>query len=302
MKNKKKFKKKNRWIYRVVICIALIYGIIIKNSNLDIQNKISIASKKSLTSDMEVHFIDVGQADSILVESAGKYMLIDAGNNEDGEKVKSYLQKEGVKELEYVIATHPHEDHIGGMDDIINSFQVDTIFMPDVAHTTKTFTDVLNAIADNNLDITVPKVGEQYTIGNAEFIIIAPNRSEYGDNLNNYSIGIKLVNGKNSFLMCGDVQEEAENDILNNGIDISADVYKVSHHGSGTGTTQEFLQAISPSYAVIQCGIDNEYGHPHQATLDKFNALNIMVYRTDKNGTIVAVSDGEDIRWTCEKK
>lgn len=298
MKNKSKFK--NKLIYGLAICVVVISSFIGKNSNLNIKKEIMTLTNHA-TTDMKVHFIDVGQADSILIESAGKYMLIDAGNNEDGEMLKKYLQKEGVRKLDYVIATHPHEDHIGGMDDIIDTFQVDTIFMPDISHTTKTFEDVLTAIADKNLEITIPQVGEQYQIGNAQFIIIAPNSSDYEADLNNYSIGIKLINGNNRFVMCGDAEEAAEKDILNNGIDISADVYKVSHHGSSTGTTQEFLQAISPRYAVIECGADNVYGHPHEATLGKFEDMDIDVYRTDRNGTIVAISDGAEITWTSEK-
>jgi competence protein ComEC len=173
--------------------------------------------------------------------------------------------------------------------------------MPNVTHTTKTFEDVLNAISDKNLSITIPQVGEQYSLGNANFTIIAPNKEDYGDERNNYSVGIKLVNGNNSFIMCGDAEEEAERDILDNGIDISADVYKVSHHGSRTGTTKEFLEAISPRYAVIECGSDNDYGHPHEEILELLESKKIKVFRTDINGTIIAVSDGNKITWTSEK-
>lgn len=301
MNRRKSLKKKNKLIYSIAVCIIAAVGALCSRGNLDFQKDNDMSSYHSVTSDMEVHFIDVGQADSILIESEEHYMLIDAGNNDDGEMVTKYLQKEGVKKLDYVIATHPHEDHIGGMDDILYNFQVENILMPDISHTTKTFEDVLKAISDNDLEITVPKVGEQYNLGNAQFIIIAPNRNDYGEELNNYSIGIKLVHGNNSFIMCGDTEELAEADILNNGIDLSADVYKVSHHGSNTGTSKAFLQAISPRYAVIECGADNKYGHPHQETLDLLHAMNIEVYRTDRNGTVIAISDGNEITWTSEK-
>lgn len=299
MNRKKNNKKKNKFIYSIVVCIIAIAGFLSNQGNGETNKQSSFINQGN--SVMEVHFIDVGQADSILVESAGEYMMIDAGNNEDGEMLENYLKSEGVKELKYVIATHPHEDHVGAMDDIINSFQVDTVIMPDVTHTTKTFEDVLNTMTDNNLSITVPQVGDQYSLGNAKFTIIAPNKEDYGDERNNYSVGIKLVNGNNSFVMCGDTEELAENDILNNGIDISADVYKVSHHGSRTGTSKAFLEAISPRYAVIECGTGNIYDHPHEETLELLDAMNIKVFRTDINGTIIAVSDGNEITWSSEK-
>jgi competence protein ComEC len=292
-------KKKNKLISSIIVCVIAIAGLLGYRGNSE--PSAQSPSAHNADSVMEVHFIDVGQADSILVESAGKYMMIDAGNNEDGDLIENYLKNEGIKELEYVIATHPHEDHVGGMDDIIKNFQVDNVIMPNVTHTTKTFEDVLNAISDKNLSITIPQVGEQYSLGNANFTIIAPNKEDYGDERNNYSVGIKLVNGNNSFIMCGDAEEEAERDILDNGIDISADVYKVSHHGSRTGTTKEFLEAISPRYAVIECGSDNDYGHPHEEILELLESKKIKVFRTDINGTIIAVSDGNKITWTSEK-
>lgn len=294
-------KNKNKLLYSIVVSLIVIAGALFSKDSMEEVKNNSIFNNMQSPSQMEVHFIDVGQADSILIESANEYMLIDAGNNEDGELVVNYLRKEGVDKLKYVIATHPHEDHIGGMDDVINNFDVNTVFMPDVAHTTKTFEDVLTAIADNNLEITIPSVGEQYEVGEARFVIIAPNQDDYGNNLNNASIGIKLVNGQNSFLMCGDAEKTAEKEMLDNGIDISAQVYKVSHHGSDTATTDEFLEAISPEYAVIECGENNEYGHPHEDTLKKLADKGIEVFRTDTNGTIIAVSDGKTITWKTEK-
>ncbi len=300
MNNKTSKKKKSKFIYSIIVCILVVVGILSNNKNSDLTKEVTFFSNNE-ASDMEVHFIDVGQADSILIKSSGKYMLIDGGNNDDGEMLIAYLQKEGVKKLDYIIATHPHEDHIGGLDDIINNFEVDTVFMPDISHTTKTFEDVLTAISNQNLQITIPEVGDQYSLGDAQFIIIAPNQKDYGEELNNYSIGIKLIHGDNSFLMCGDAEELAEKDILENGIDIGADVYKVSHHGSNTGSSKEFLEAISPSYAVIQCGVDNKYGHPHEETLELLDDMNVKVFRTDINGTIIAKSDGREITWTSEK-
>ncbi|MEA4815785.1 MAG: MBL fold metallo-hydrolase [Lachnospiraceae bacterium] len=249
---------------------------------------------------LKVHFIDVGQADSILIELNGKFMLIDAGNNADAETVTNYLKNCGVVSLEYVIGTHPHEDHIGSLDTVIENFDVEKIIMPQKVNSTKTFEDVLTAIENKGLKITAPTTGENYSLGDAGFIILAPN-GDYGDELNNWSVGIKLTYGKTSFVMCGDAEEAAEGDILKTGIDISANVLKIGHHGSSTSTSESFLNAVNPEYAVISVGEGNDYGHPHQETLDNLLQKGIKILRTDKNGTIIAESDGENISWEMEK-
>ena len=242
---------------------------------------------------LTVHFIDVGQADCILINANDEFMLIDAGNNEDSNTIISYLKAQGVKTLKYVIATHPHEDHIGSLDDVIDTFEIKNIIMPSAITTTNTFEDVLTAIENKGLLITEPVVGDTYKIGKAEFTIIAPNK-EY-EELNNASVGIKLVNGKNSFVLCGDAEELSENDILKNGIDIKADVLKLSHHGSDSSSSVKFLDAVSTTYAVIMVGKDNSYGHPDSEIIKKMIERNIKTYRTDEQGTIIVSSDGESI-------
>lgn len=259
----------------------------------------SFSAKEAGNADLKVHFIDVGQADCILVESEGNYMLVDAGNNEDAPVITAYLKKQGVKRLEYVIGTHPHEDHIGSLDSVIDAFEIENVMLPKKEHTTKTFEDVITAIENKNLSITAPEVGDKYQIGSAQFTILAPNHT-YGEELNNWSIGIKLTNGKHSFLMCGDAEKEAEQDILSNGIDISAEVYKVSHHGASTSTTEAFLNAVSPEYAVICVGKDNTYGHPTKKTLDRLKKAGVQVFRTDEQGSIVADCDEDEIVWSTE--
>lgn len=245
---------------------------------------------------MKVHFIDVGQADSILIQSNGHNMLIDGGTTDKGDTVVSYLKSQGVETLDYIIATHPHEDHIGGLDKVINAYNVKTIIAPKKETTTKTFKDFLSAVSNKGLSLTVPVTGTKYIIGDAYFIILSPN-GDYGDDLNNYSVGIKLVNGSNSFIMCGDAEKESEADILKTGIDISADVLKCGHHGSDTSTSTAFLNAVNPKYAVISCGKDNDYGHPDASTLNKLAAKSVKLFRTDEQGTIVATSDGTNITW-----
>lgn len=253
---------------------------------------------KSKNKGMNVHFIDVGQADCILVESAGKFMLVDAGNNDDADTIIDYLNDQGVKKLDYVIGTHPHEDHIGSLDTVINTYEIDTLIMPAKAHTTKTFEDVVAAIEKKKLSITDPVPGKKYKLGDSEFTILSPEKGkDYGDNYNNWSVGIKLENGKNRFVLCGDAEKDSEKDMLDSGIDLKADVLKLSHHGSRTSTTDAFLKAVKPEYAVISVGKDNDYGLPDEESLEKLTENKIKYFRTDELGTIVASSDGSSIKW-----
>lgn len=247
---------------------------------------------------MQVHFIDVGQGDATLISCDGHYMLIDAGNNDKGTTVQSYLMSQGVEKLDYVIGTHPDADHIGGLDVVIYKFDCDTIIMPDVANDTRTYDDVVQAMKSKGYQTTYPVVGETYTLGGATFTIVAPN-ADYGNDMNDWSVGVLVQNGNNRFLFTGDAEEKAEEDILNNGIDISADVYAAAHHGSKTATSQAFLDKVSPTYVVISAGEGNKYGHPHAEVLNRLRAAGISVFRTDEQGTIVATSDGNDITWNC---
>ena len=250
--------------------------------------------------EMEVHFLDVGQADCILISCGGHYMLVDAGNNQDGEMIVSYLKEQGITELDYVIATHPHADHIGGLDTVIENFGIKTLFMPQKVHTTATFEDVIAAIENHDLSITAPKPGDTYPLGSSSFTILSPVKEDYGEELNNWSVGIKLVHGSNSIVMCGDAEEEAEEDICLSGLDISADVLKLGHHGSRTSTGELFLKTVDPKYAIISCGRGNDYGHPHKETLEKLSEEGIFVFRTDEQGTIILKSDGKSLQFNAE--
>lgn len=249
---------------------------------------------------LTVHVIDVGQGDSILIESKGHFMLVDAGMNDQAQTVTDYLNCQGVKTLDYVIGTHPDADHIGGLDAVINSFDVKQVFLPPKEHTTKTFEDVLDAIMDNGLTITKPVPGSQYQLGEASFTIVAPV-GDYQDDLNNWSIGIRLTCQNRSFLFCGDAETQAEQDICASGADIQADVLKLSHHGSSTSSSASFLDEVNPSIALISCGKDNSYGHPHKEILAKMERRNITVLRTDQLGTIILSTDGNALSWTSEQ-
>lgn len=245
---------------------------------------------------MQVHFIDVGQGDCILIRSGEQAMLIDAGENQMGDRVVDYLKAQGVAALQYVIGTHPHSDHIGGLDTVISAFSVEKVILPKVAHNTKTYEDVLLSVAAKGLKVTAAKAGDTYSLGEARFDVIAPCK-DYGDDLNNWSVGIRLLYGDTIFIMCGDAEAGAEADMLASGADLRADVLKVGHHGSDTSTSEAFLAAVDPAYAVIQCGAGNSYGHPVRSTLDRLVARGITVLRTDEIGTIVAYCDGTNISW-----
>ncbi|MBP3477505.1 MAG: MBL fold metallo-hydrolase [Lachnospiraceae bacterium] len=255
------------------------------------------AAKTGETSELMVHFMDIGQGDAALIACDGEYMLIDAGDNDKGTAVQNYLTKQGVSKLKYVIGTHPDADHIGGLDVILYKFDCETIMMPDITNDTATYRDVIDTMDAKGYRNTLPRVGDTYTLGGAEFTILGP-RKTYGDT-NNSSIVLRLVHGENSFLFAGDAEEEAETDILNGDIMVDADVLKVGHHGSRTASSKAFLQAVSPTYAVISCAEDNSYGHPHAETLNNLRAMGVQVFRTDEQGTIVATSDGQQLEWNC---
>lgn len=247
--------------------------------------------------ELKVHFIDVGQADCILIQSEGQNMLIDAGNNDDEQAIVSYLHKQGITELDYVIGTHGHEDHIGSMDTVIEQFEIGEFFLPAQTYETKSYDDVIKAAKVKGLEIEKPKYREKGRLGSAEFIFVTPDAEKEYEDLNDSSIGIRISDGRHSFLMCGDISAAMEHELVESRIYLHADVLKISHHGSSDTSSMEFLKKVDPGYAVISCGENNDFGHPHKATMKKLKKLGIQVYRTDKLGTVIFTSSGGQL--TC---
>ena len=292
-------KKLNKLI-KIIIGLVILIVITIQGNLFDNVSNATASINDSTKSDkidakvnenFSVSFIDVGQADSVLIKNGNYNMLIDAGNNEDGEKLVNYFKSLGIEEFTYVFATHPHEDHIGGMDDIINNFKIDNYYMSNKLSTTKTFMDVLDALDGRNLKYTVPNKGDTLKLGDANIKVIYTGDDK--SNINDSSIVLKITYGKNSFLLTGDATSNVERKIYNE--DIKSDVLKVAHHGSSYSSTDVFLDRVKPYYAVISVGKNNIYNHPSNKTLEKLNKRNIKVYRTDLDGTIVFISDGENL-------
>lgn len=284
------FKKLLRSIFIPILLLIILFTL----SSCGFTSK--KASTKPDMNSLTVHYIDVGQADSILIQANGFNVLIDAGNRDDGSKVVSYLEEHGVEKLDYVIATHPHEDHIGGMTEVIKRIPIGKFYAPKKTENTKTFENMVTALQDKKLQIISAKAGiSPLKLGdNAELSFLSPIAASY-DDTNNYSAVVKLTYGEKSFLFMGDAEKLAEKQIINAGTNFKCDVLKVGHHGSSSSSSKDFLDIAKPSIAVISCGKNNDYGHPHKETLDEFKKRNVKVYRTDIDGTIVLTCDGKKI-------
>lgn len=251
------------------------------------------AGGTSLSEPLQVHYLDVGQGDSILIQYQTHSALIDAGENGMGEQIAAYLKKQGITQLDYVIATHPHSDHIGGMDEVLEQIPVRELFMmrfsESMTPTTKSYTSLLYAIYDHHVQLTEPQNGQVLKLGDAKITLLVP-KAEY-ESMNNMSIVARLDYDNASFLFTGDAEKEREKELLRLQTNLNADVLKVGHHGSSTSSSKEFIQAVSPKYAVISCGKNNDYGHPNKRTLQILSE--IQLYRTDYSGTVVIASDGK---------
>ena len=249
-----------------------------------------------LDENLKVHFIDVGQGDCEFIELPNdETMLIDAGNQGNGNEIVSYISALGYDKLDYVIATHPHADHIGGMATVLNAFEIGKMYMPKKEHTSQTFENMLDTIEEKGIALHTAKSGVNIiSTDNLSVDLLAPIGNSYSD-LNNYSAVCKITYGNDSFLFMGDAEDIVENELLSGNASLNADVLKVGHHGSSYSSTNAFVKAVSPQYAVISCGAGNQYRHPHFETLATLSDFNTNVYRTDESGTIIITSDGANI-------
>jgi len=255
--------------------------------NVSIQTGNDCISTIPQDNNLRVYCLDVGQGDSILITNNNKTMLIDASTNEMGSRVVKYLNDLGIKKIDYLVGTHPHEDHIGGLDNVIKNFDIGTIYMPNVVATTKTFEEVIDAISAKKLKVTSPKTGDKFTVGNAECEVMSIRNDK--DDYNNCSIVIKMDFNNVSYLFTGDAEESVESSRKWPHID----VLKVGHHGSNTSSSKKFLEQIKPEVALISVGQGNTYGHPTQATLKRLSNIGAKIYRTDENGIILLIEKGE---------
>jgi competence protein ComEC len=250
---------------------------------------------KYSTKELLVHFVDVGQGDSTLIQINNKNLLIDGGPSVNSENLVRYLRDQGVKKLDLIIATHPHEDHIGGLPSIIDNFSVESFYAPRKTADTEAFENLVRALKDKNLKINVAKAQMSLDLGDNVLInLISPLFSDYED-INDYSVVLTLNFNSSRFIFMGDSEKLVENQLLEKGYDVSADVIKIGHHGSNSSSSNEFINKVSPQYAVISSGRENDYGHPHKETIDLLQKKNIKVYRTDLNNTIVFRSNGKNI-------
>lgn len=289
-------------ITAIILCILMAISILTgctdtKDSNED--DSLAASSDAATYEQLlKINYLDVGQGDSTFIQLPnGQTVLIDGGEAEYADTIIDFLESEQCQTIDYLIATHPHSDHIGGLPKIIEHFSVKAVFLPDVQNNTQIFKKLLTAIKDKGLQIKTAEEGVNLLKeSNLTADFIAPVGDSYAD-LNNYSAVLKLTYGNNSFLFMGDAENLSENEIT---AEVKADVLKAGHHGSNYSTSQQFIQRVQPKYAVISCGVDNQYGHPDPAAIDRLNAASVEIYRTDEMGTILFTSDGTNI--TVDKK
>ena len=317
MANKRRKKEKRKLIIELIVITILLllsyfgyectqYGGFENTINkaiasLDTSNKPTI-ERKIVDGMMEVHTIDVGQGDSILVIQKDKVMLVDCGTRAKGETVVEYLKKLGITKIDILVGTHSHDDHMGGIAEVIRNFEIGILYAPDNTKdniTTFWYMDFIDAVAEKNVNWVYPEVGNTFEIGEATAQIVAPNSKQY-NNMNNYSIVLRVTYGETDILLTGDAEKLSEEEIINNGLYIDVDILKLGHHGSDTSTSEEFLKATTPQYAIISAGKGNTYNHPKKTVMEKLEKMGITVYRTDESGTVIMSTDGKNMTFNVE--
>jgi competence protein ComEC len=298
-----KIMKQRMWaLFTVILCIVSIVAVGCGNTTVQSQQ----GSIKPAEAAVAVHFIDVGQGDAILIKTPQKTILIDSGDIDQKEKkIVQYIKNQGIKTLDVVIATHPHADHIGGMQAIFDAFTVKQLYDSGQTTTSQLYKQYLVTIKQKKIPFAVARTGENIDLGDGIILeVLAPREpliTGTNSDLNNNSLVTRLVYGKVSFLLTGDIEKEAESVLIKQGSSLKSTVLKVPHHGSNTSSSSGFIKAVKPEVAIISCGINNDYHHPHPSTLKKYEQVNTKLYRTDINGSVVVTTDGEQFQVKVEK-
>jgi len=292
-----------KWIATLLALCLLLCGCSVEIVFVPEETASPTVSVSAADDTLTVHYLDVGQADSILLECGEEFMIIDGGNRDDGQMVVSYLESCGVQELKAVVCTHAHEDHVGGLPSVLAVYPTAAVYAPTKTYDSKFFNDFLYYVDQQRLEITMPEPGDKMTLGSADITVLGPVKS-YADP-NNTSIVLMVDFGQTRFLFTGDMEREAENDMLDyweGRFDWNIDVLKSGHHGSSTSSGYRFIYETDPEYAIVSCGKDNDYGHPHKEIISLYKDAGLPMLRTDELGTVLAVSDGSDIVITWEKQ
>lgn len=296
---KRKRKKQIKLIQTVIaIVIMLIAVIMYPNVQNEIRNeKNSISTAIPIEGELQMHVIDVGQGDSILFLHKDCVMLVDCGPKNKATYVIEYLKQLGISKIDILVGTHAHEDHMGGMSEMIRNFEIGTLYTPDHTKdmiTTKWYMDFLDAVAEKGVNWEYPKLAQKFYLGSVMIQVVSEGVKE-DTNLNNQSIGLRVSFGDTDIVLAGDAEEKAERQMLFSGLDLEAEIYKVAHHGSDTSTSEDFLEEINPQYAIISVGKDNSYGHPTKSVIQRLEKKKIEVHRTDEEGNIVLSTDGNNV-------
>lgn len=311
---RRKKKKTNVTKSIIAFFIVLIIGIlgeytdIFAFEDIKLQDIINIGTKKKkepkiVEGKLEMHTIDVGQGDSILFLQDDKVMLVDCGPRAEGKKVVDYLNELGIEKIDILIGTHPHEDHMGGMAEVINEFDIGVLYTSDFQdeeNTNTYYMKFLEAVDENNVNWEIKQVEDEFSFGEADVIVLGPQKDEY-ENANNYSLALMVSFGETDIILTGDAESQIEEEILDLNYDIDCEVFKAAHHGSDTSNTKKFLKEMSPEYVIISAGYDNSYTHPMKSVMKRFKSLGFKIYRTDECGSIVMTTDGTNIEFDKEQ-